>query len=67
MNNLKWNWFDKIHEFDNGTFIILGAMPMKAKVLTIETRNDLIALHQLGVQSALCVVESFENNSNGFI
>lgn len=67
MNNIGlWNWYDKIYE-KNNVFIMLGALPIKTNVLGIETRNDLYNIKELGVSAVLSVVESFENNSEGFI
>lgn len=60
-----WNWYDMIYE-NNGIQIYLGAMPLKSNY-SIENRNDLDKIRELGVKSVLSVVEVFENQTNGLI
>jgi protein-tyrosine phosphatase len=68
--NNKQNWWDKIIEFENGTSIYLGALPiiqsMGGYVEHFE-KNHLIALQNLNIKAILSVVEIFENNSTGYI
>ena len=68
MNNIGiWHWFDLIHEFPNHTKIYLGGMPLKSGQFSIERRNDLETIKELGVEAILSVVEGFENKSEGYI
>jgi protein-tyrosine phosphatase len=60
------HWFDKIYEFTNCS-LYLGAMPLKTSYLGVETRNDLKIIKDLNIKAVLSVVESFENNSEGFV
>jgi protein-tyrosine phosphatase len=64
MSNMgMWHWFDKIYEFDKCN-LYLGAMPLKS---SYSNRDDKTIIKNLGVKAVLSLVESFENNSHGYI
>ena len=68
MTNMKiWQWYNLIHEFDNGTKIYLGGMPLKSGSMNVEKRDDLQTLNDMGVKAILSVVEGFENRSDGYM
>lgn len=64
ISNPLENWWDEICQFQNGSSLFLGALPI---INHRSNRNDLIALKDLGIGAVLSVVEVFENNSAGYI